>query len=408
MPLRLEQSDSTTNPMRSLPSACAALALGTTPALSAQTFQSPGMPGTVTGQTDRFSNEFNPAIGGAFDVVGTWLDADQGEHGLDLSLRSFELAANTWIDPNAWAYAVLVASEEELGLEEAAVHYLGFGSRTTLRAGRFFVDFGKQMQAHVHDLPYTDRPGVLREYLGTELPGTGAQLDHWFPTGDDSALRFSCGVFDSLAGDEHDHGESGTDGGPEIVVPERGTVHDLSFTARLTQFMDAGEDGVFQWGVSGRFLPEFAFEDDDSGAVRDGLSNSVLGLDLTYGLGDETGLRAWTLGGEFLRYSGDIAATAVGPDLDVLDDAVDGYYVALDRKWSARDSAGLLYSAFEHPARGAPSDSELTLYYTRNLTEFSRLRFGVTLADRDEGSNSTLVTVQFTNLFGAHAHGINW
>jgi len=50
--------------------------------------------------------------------------------------------------------------------------------------------------------------------------------------------------------------------------------------------------------------------------------------------------------------------------------------------------------------------SELDLYYTRHLTEFRRLRFGVTLGDGVEAD--TRAYIQFTNYFGSHAHGLNW
>lgn len=390
--------------MRELP----LLLLLTLPALAqGPTFQTPGMPRVNRGQTDHFSNEFNPAIGGVIDALAGYTDDDEGEDGLDATLRSLELTANAWIDPDAWAYAVLVADEEEIELEEAAVHYVGFEGNSTLRTGRFFVDFGKQMQAHVHDLAYPERPAVLREYLGEELAGTGAQLDHWLPAGDAGAVRFSVGVFDSLL-ETHGHAEEEEEAGAEAVVPDRSDLDELNLTARVTGFHDVGESGVFQWGLSAREVPEFAFE-VDGGAERSGLSSSVLGLDLTYGTTDDSGLAGWTFGGEALLLGGDIGAEVDdGGTLEVFDDDVFGSYVWVDRAFGRRDSVGLLYSAFEHPEPGKPEDGELTLYYTRNLSEFSRLRFAVTQLDSDEGGDSTALLVQFTNYFGPHSHGVNW
>ena len=392
------------------------LLLFTTPVL-AQDFTTPGMPIRNTGQTDRFSNEFNPAIGGVIDLVADHVDPDEGEDGMDLRLRAFEVTTNAWIDPNTWAYAVVVADEEEFGLEEAAVHYSGLGGNSTFRAGRFFVDFGKQMQAHVHDLPYPNRPAVLREYLGDELAGTGVQYDYWTPTGDAGAVRFSFGLFDSLLGG-HGHGEEEEEeAGGETHIADRQNLGDFNMTARATGFHDVGASGVFQWGLSAREVPEFVFELDSSGFEAEGMSNSVLGVDLTYGVTDESGLKGWTVGGEALFFSGDIGSEVddqgtPGDDsddtLEILDDDVFGAYAWAERQFSKRDSIGVLYSMFEHPEADKPEDSELTLYYTRHLTEASRIRFALTQYDSDEGGDSTGFMIQFTNFFGPHAHGVNW
>ena len=168
-------------------------------------FRTPGMPGQrhSSGQTTRFSNEFNPAFGFVFDLVGDYVDRSGGsdDDGFDLELRIGEMTVASWVDPRLWAYGVVVYAEEEVALEEGALQYVGWeDSHATLRAGRFFVDFGKQMQAHVHDLRTLERPAVLRTYLGDELGGDGAQLDHWFAAGDETVVRSSLGVFASLVG----------------------------------------------------------------------------------------------------------------------------------------------------------------------------------------------------------------
>ncbi|MCA9000804.1 MAG: hypothetical protein KDB61_02690 [Planctomycetes bacterium] len=386
-------------------------------------FSTPGMPQrSATGQTDRFSNEFNPAIGGVIDAMLTFLSEEgDGEEGFDLTLRSFEGTINTWIDPNTWAYAVLVGNEDEaLSVEEAAVTYQGFGGNSSVKAGRFFVDFGKQMQAHTHDLATFERPAVLRAYLGEELGGTGFQYDNWFAAGDSGAIRYSIGLYDSLVAG-HSHGGHGDEeAGAAQTVEDYQDADQLSYAARITGFHDAGENGVFQWGASLRGLPEFAFDadlEDGTELTREGMANHVLGLDLTYGWGDDSGTRTWTLGGEYLSLSGDIGAEVddagtpgvFGDDtLEVLDASRNGYYLWVDRGLDTHNSMGLLYSTFEHAEVGAPKQSELTAYYTRNLTEYSRLRFGVTRTTLDDGNDSTALMVQFTNFFGSHAHGVNW
>ena len=384
--------------------------------------ETPGQPRNNSGQTDRFTKEFNPAIGGVIDSWLRWIDPDAAgaEDGVSIELRSAELTFNTWIDPNTWAYAVIVGEPEEgFEVEEAAAIYQGFEGNSSLRAGRFFVDFGKQMQAHVHDLPTFERPAVLREYLGDELGGTGVQYDNWFSSGEKGAIRYSIGVFDSLA-EGHGHGEEEGEEGASPTTAELKDIDELSLTARLTGFHDVGENAILQWGISARALPEFAFDadlDDGTELTSEGLSNNILGLDLTYGWTNESGNSGWTFGGEFLMFDGDIGAEVndngtpgnLADDfLDVLDDDRSGFYVWADHQMSERNSIGVLFSDFEHPEEGAPSESEIVAYYTRNLTELSRLRFGVSLNDSDEDGETTAFLVQYTNFFGSHAHGLNW
>jgi len=378
-------------------------------------FTTPGMPVGAqaavdsSGQTDRFTNAFNPAIGAVLDAIFDWVDDDSGEDGFDAQVRSFELTFNGRIDPTWWAYATVVATEEEIEVEEAAAHYTGLDSNTTLRFGRFFVDFGKQMQAHIHDLPYPDRPGVLREYLGDELPGVGAEVDHWWTTGDTSALRASLGLFADLEGG-HGHGEEDEGEGVEQTFDDRKDLDAFALTARVTQFMDVGERGVFQWGLSGRYLPEFGYVDEANMLEATDLSNTVMGVDLTYGLDSEDGLSGWTFGGELLVQSGDLSAEPDGSltTLEVLDDDVAGYYVWGERRFDVKQSAGLLFSSFEHPEADAPTEDEVTAYYTRHLSEFARLRFAASQRWSDEDGDSTRLLVQLTTYFGPHAHGVNW
>jgi hypothetical protein len=386
--------------------AAAAVAFAAPAAAQQPTFTTPGMPmRAVSGQTDRFSTEFNPAIGGVIDAFVDYRNPENGETGFDAELRSFEVSLNGRIDPDWWGYAVIVAAEDEFGVEEAAAHYTGLGGNTTLRFGRFFADFGKQMQAHVHDLPYLDRPGVLAEYLGEELAGVGGQADHWWATGDSSALRASLGVFAELEGGHHDE-----EGGVEAELADRRGLGDLAFTARVTQFMDVGTSGVFQWGLSARHLADFTFVDVVNALEAAELSNTVAGLDLTLGIDDEDGLSGWTLGGEYLMALGDVGAEPNGglTALDVFDDEVAGFYVFGERRFDRSNTLGVLVGSFEHPEPGTPSDSEYSAFYTRSLTEFARVRLQVTQFDSDEDGDETRVALQLTTWFGPHAHGVNW
>ncbi|MFT5290102.1 MAG: hypothetical protein ACI8QS_000677 [Planctomycetota bacterium] len=366
---------------------------------------SPGKPlyGRL-GQATRFSPEFNPAFGVVIDTYVDFSDNDEAD-GFDADLRLMELNAASHVDPNAWAYIVLSSeSAESPTVEEAALVYTGFEGNSTLKAGRFFVDFGKQMQWHPEALRTLERALVLREFLGEELAGTGAQFGHWLPVGDTSVVRFSVGAFASLLSEQED------EEAPESSVAERRNFDEFSFTARLTGMTDVGDNGQMQLGVSARVVPEFTFE--AAGLRREGLSNSVYGLDFTYGHADDTGLSSTVVGAEYLVFDGDLSAALDDQDnptsLEIVDDAVTGALLYADYGWNGRDSAGVQYSFLEEPENPDSDVSEIDFYFTRNLTEFRRARLGVTFADSDSTGDEVRVYLQFTAFFGSHAHGADW
>ena len=394
----------------------AALTLGSIAGASAAqgpAFESPGTPSLSTmGQSNRFSTEFNPAIGVVIDTFADYVDADRRNDGLDAHLRLIELNAASFIDPNAWAYVAIVSEDgESPEIEEAAVEYIGLPGNQTVKAGRFFVDFGKQMQQHLEELRTLERPLPLREYLGAELSGVGAQYDNWVALDDETPVRFSLGVFSSLLGEGHGHGEEEEEEGPEAAVPDRKDFDELSVSARVTGMRDVGESGVVQVGASARFVPEFTFEDHDSGLEVNDRSNRVYGVDATYACTDETGNKKLLVGGEALLFDGDLAAELDDPTnptaITVVDDEAFGFFVFGDCAWDEYNSAGVQYAQAELAENPRSDSGELDLYYTRNLTELRRLRVGITFAD-EPGPDSVRLYVQFTNFFGNHAHGLNW
>lgn len=384
------------------------LLIGGTSALAqGRAFDSPGASRYfVTGQTNQFTNDFNPAIGVVIDFLGDYLDDDSGD-GFDLELRLIELNASGYVDPDAWAYLALVSEQgESPEVEEIAVNYTGMEGNSTIKVGRFFVDFGKQMQTHLEELRTLERPLPLRSFLGDELGGDGLQYDNWMALGE-MPVRFSVGAFASLLGEDDEDDPSS----PLGSVPDRNDIDELSFTARLTGMVDVGDSGLFQLGLSSRFVPEFSYAFEPAALETSGLSNTVYGLDATYGWTGDTGLSRFSAGGEFLLYDGDLAAQIDDPTtptaINVVADTASGYFLFADYGWNQVSSAGVQYALADLPSDPDLSQSEFDVYYTMHLTELRRLRFGVTLSDGDNG-DATRVYVQFTNFFGNHAHGANW
>ena len=371
-------------------------------------FATPGMPARsampqqatdASGQTSGFSSVFNPAFAFVVDTLADYSDGD-GDDGLELSLRSAELSAKSWIDPDAWAYFVAVAEEEGLAMEEAAIHYKGLGDTHTLRIGRFFLDFGKQMQAHVHDLRTVDRPLPLRAYLGSELGGDGVQWDAWTPGGETGALRWSLGVYGAINSESEDLEDLGI----ERELGGRKDLGDLAMTARLTSFMDVGEDSTLQLGASWLGIPSYSAEGGNEEA--EDLSQNVVGFDATYGFGAD-GEDKWTFGTEFLFASGDTTLGLDGGDLVVDDQGLTGFYLYGDWAFDPKQSVGLQLAEAELPRLDGEDASEIDIYYTRHISEYHRVRLAVRQSSIADEDNFALL-VQYTGFVGAHAHGVNW
>jgi len=391
-------------------------------------FQTPGMPSAPalpapsadSGQADRFSAGFNPAFSFIVDGLADNVDYSGGgsADGAELRLRTLEFAGQAWVDPSAWAYFVGASEEEELSIEEAAVHYKGLGGNHTLRAGRFFIDFGKQMQMHVHELRTVDRPLVLRAYLGEEVKGDGLEWDSWAAVGESTALRWSIGAFNDLLPEESSFPNLDSAGVPyEVSVEDRKDAGDLNFTARVTGFRDVGERGVLQLGGSLRALPDFRLDDTSNGLSSAGLSNQVVGLDLSYGWHDDTGQRRWTLGGELLFNLGDTGVRTIDPDqtpgsgdesLDVLDDTGAGYFAFADFAWDRFHSVGLQLSQARLGDAAESDVAEIDVYYTRLFSEYHRIRFQAGVFDAETQPDAVRFAIQYTAFVGAHGHGLNW
>lgn len=345
------------------------------------------------------------------DRSGSGTDAADSQ-GVAFDLRVLELDLEARYED--WlGYAVVVADGDEVELEEAAFVYSG-ADPIAIRGGRFFADFGAQMRLHVHELPYPERPGVLRAYVGEELPGTGAQIEANFGRRSHSVWRASLGLFSDL-GSDHGHAGGAEEEAAEIELDGRRDVGDLAFTARVAQRVRTGERGRVEWGLSARHLADFTFVADSAGLEVQGLSNTVFGVDARFtnrAGSDVHGVGSgWTFGGEALLASGDVGAEldegapAAGDEsLAVLDDDLSGWYAFGERHFDERTSLGLLVGSFEHPEVGAPTESEAVAYLTRRIGSAARLSFFAGTNDSDEDGETVRIGIRLTAVFGPHSH----
>jgi hypothetical protein len=174
--------------------------------------------------------------------------------------REIELGLFGQIDPYARAEVRIETGEEGAG-EELAVHLaeahltlLALPWGTQVKMGQVRNRFGLLNQLHEHDLPQTDRPAVLRAFLGQEgLVERGLELT-WVPDLP-FYLEGLVGVFN---------------GDNEVAFGHR-RLRDPLVTARLRTFFDLGTTGGLQLGVSLA-----------SGLTADELRSTLMGFDAKY------------------------------------------------------------------------------------------------------------------------------
>jgi hypothetical protein len=152
--------------------------------------------------------------------------------------REIELALFGQVDPYARAEVRIEAGEEDPGeialhLAEANLTLLALPFNTQLKLGQMRNRFGLLNQVHEHDRPFIDTPNVLRRFLGDEgLVERGAELTWVAPL--PFFLEALVGVFN---GDNED-------------AFGRGKLNEPLLTGRLRTFLELGDFGAIQLGVS--------------------------------------------------------------------------------------------------------------------------------------------------------------
>ncbi|MFQ5506945.1 MAG: hypothetical protein ACE5F1_19410, partial [Planctomycetota bacterium] len=130
-------------------------------------------------------------------VSGTLRNEDGDDVGDRFSLRETELDFRADIDPFAKGVAILALAEEtpgvfELEAEEVYASFHALPWNLKLEAGRFRTSFGQVNRLHTHDLPQTDRPLAVRNFLGEEGDiQNGLRLEYLVPGMAAPTLRLS-------------------------------------------------------------------------------------------------------------------------------------------------------------------------------------------------------------------------
>ncbi len=174
-------------------------------------------------QKQEFLAKYNPSIGFVGESIGAYRSRSAKytnvlapaysprPGGWDFFQRSMELNVAGSVDPFARGYAVLNASadpvtgEAAVGVEEAAIVTTSLPWNLTLKAGRFFGEFGRLAYIHDHELPFVWRPLALDQYIGGESRTDGAQINWLLPFS--HYVSLTAGVGDSFGGQPNNFGD---------------------------------------------------------------------------------------------------------------------------------------------------------------------------------------------------------
>ncbi len=104
-----------------------------------------------------------------------------GERSFNLSESEITLSAS--VDPYFSATMVAaIASEDEIGIEEAYFRTTSLPSGFSVKGGRFFSGIGYLNEVHSHAWDFTDQPLVYQAFMGNQLAQDGVQLKWLAPT----------------------------------------------------------------------------------------------------------------------------------------------------------------------------------------------------------------------------------
>ena len=392
----------------------------------------------------------NPSIG---MVIDTSFDR-RGEDKGSFHLRSAELGIAAEVDPYARAHAFIVATDDGIELEEAAVTTTSLPYNLTGQAGRFFAAFGRLAQFHQHELPFVNTPLSINRMVGGEALATGTQWTWLLPT--PFYLALTGGVYNDIGhthghghaeggedehageegehegeedehegeegeheeghdeeGEDHDHeeghdDEEGEDHGHEEAGHDHGGaggsarfLSELTYLARLHTFFDLTDTFNLELGSSLAYTPRMDVDEDSTD------DRSRFGVDLTFRHRPLTAdlYEGFTLAGEL--FGNDQRFHDVGRQK-----AWGGYaYAQLDfnPEILGRWNLGLLLDVAPDLEKPAAKTRSLSPYISWWPSEFHRLRLQYTYGwDKvmetpdHEGSQ---IYLQWTAVLGSHSHG---
>ena len=195
---------------------------------------------------------YNPEISVTGDVRVSGNRPGPQENNVDL--REFSVGFQSALDPYSNTKIFFAFGEEGVEIEEAYAYWTGLPGGTRLDVGRFRQQLGELNRWHLHAMPETEYPLVLREYFGEGgLAGNGLGL-------------FWVAPVTTVGGAVHEFWAQTTLGDNEVLF-ENG--NRLSVLGHVNNFWQVNRSTFLQVGATGVY-----------GQNPDvGLETSVLGAD---------------------------------------------------------------------------------------------------------------------------------
>ncbi|MDR2017744.1 MAG: SlyX family protein [Syntrophobacterales bacterium] len=364
----------------------------------------------VEAQKKDVASVFNPSIGLVSDTIFSYNNRKSAQTGsvqpggYNALLRSIELNIAASIDPFARGYAVFDASvnlatgETDVSVAEAAIQTTSLPWNLTMKAGRFFGEFGRLSYVHDHELPFVNRPLVLDKYVGGESKTDGVQINYLLPVSHYVSLTAGAGTqFGDI---------------PNNVGSYR-SFNNLNFFGRASTYFDLTPDISIEPGISGLWNPNTF----DRGGVFLALNDSLyrererrlFGADfvVSYRPLRNNQFQALTWGTEVL-YS-DNRYDVVSPS-GTMNRAVGvyGLYSYLTYKFQRQWTTGIQYEWLQNPESKQDTAAAYSANITWSLSHWNRLRLQFTRTEHNSASflsPNNAIYLQWTWIIGSHAHG---
>jgi uncharacterized coiled-coil protein SlyX len=365
----------------------------------------------VEAQKKEIASAFNPSIGVVGETIFSYNNRASGQTGsaqpggYDVFQRSAELYIAASVDPFARAYAVFNAEydsatgESNTTVEEAAIQTTSLPWNLTVKAGRFFGEFGRLSYLHPHELPFVNRPLVLDQYIGGESKTDGVQINYLLPIPHYVNLTVGAGT---QFGDV-----------PNNVGTYR-SFNNLNFFGRLSTYFDITPNISIEPGISGLWNPSSY----DRGGVFLGSKDSLhtererrlFGTDLvlTYRPLRNNRFQALTWGTEVL-YSNN-RYDVLSPDGVTKNTAVGswGLYSYLTYKFHRQWTVGIQYEWLQNAQNKQDTTAAYSAQITWAISHWNQLRLQYTRTEPNAESvlsPNNAIYLQWAWIIGSHAHG---
>jgi hypothetical protein len=373
----------------------------------------------VEAQRKVLPSEFNPSIGLVGETIFSYRSKGSSQTGsdrpggFDAFQRSVELNAAASVDPFATAYIVANASadartgEASFGVEEAALQTESLPGNLTVKAGRFFGEFGRLGYIHDHELPFVNRPLVLDQYIGGESRTDGIQVNWLAPI--EHYVSLTVGVGNQFGGDA-----------PPNDVGDFRHLGGWNYWGRLSTYFELTPDISLEPGISGLWNPHTKAQWDPtvtplpadvSGNTFTERERRLAGVDLvlSYKPLRNNQFKSLIWGTEVLYSDNRYDVTdPSGATLSSRTVGAYGLYSYLTYKWDRQWSNGIQYEWLEDLVDKQAKTSAYSANMTWALSHWDQLRLQYTYTGHNAASGlkpDNAIYMQWAWIIGSHSHG---